>query len=165
MLSVYAKSNLDMEEVVGAMPSRYEVYVVEKWTEEKTYKVETRGKMVTKNSTSYHGLLLVSEESIVPLQTYVSLYFNRNVYPRDFEDETSIYVQMKPQEKEEVTRLLRLFSKVSGEKMPKYIPKNGFGFYQFESSNLIPVILGMLRSYPGLEEVRLNYAKKQQKHQ
>jgi hypothetical protein len=161
MLSVYIKSNLDVDTVMGAMPPRFSIHIIEKWSEENTYQVKSKQKMITKKSISYHGLLLINMESISSLKKYATVYINGNVFPRYYSDESSIYVQLKPQQKEEADRLLKLFALASGEKSPKYIPKNGFGFYQFESSNLVPVVLGMLRRYPGLTEAQFNYARKQ----
>jgi hypothetical protein len=164
MLSVYAKSNIDIETVVGAMPPKYQIYIVEKWTEERHYEVESRQKdknskpkKIAKKSISYHGLLLISKDSIDPLRTYVSLKINKNYYPRHFEDEKSLYAQLKPQEKKEADRLFGATAAILNEKAPKY----GYGFYQFETSRFVPVIFGMLWTYPGFETTQLNYALKQ----
>jgi hypothetical protein len=163
MLSVYIKSNINAETIVGAIPTKYPIYVIDHFSDQRTYQVESKKKMITKMSTSYHGLLLISKDGVNPLKNYASVSINRNFYPRNLEDETTVYAAMKHWEKEEADRLLKLFSLASGENPPKYVPKNGFGFYQFESSDLVPVILGMLRSFPSIEGARFNYARKQQK--
>jgi hypothetical protein len=172
-LTVYAHNDqLKMEDIAMAMPQNYWVNVVDDWIVEKEYQVTAKNKrtnihgkpeMETKKKIRYHGVLLIDKKSVKPLRTYSRLEIHRNIFPRDFEDPKSLYVRMNPKEKEEIQRLLGAFAKASNTKAPKYVPKNGFGFYQFESDEMVPAILGMLRNYSILKDATMKYARVQNK--
>lgn len=167
MLTVYCTSEYDMSTLINQLPKYSTSLVIDSWTSEKTYQVSEKNsegnfEMVSEKKKQYHGVLLIYKATVNPLKKYVRFQIHKNVYPRDFQDETCLYVKMNQIEKIEIQRLFEAFSKATGSKIPKYIPKNGFGFYQFEKNdkNFIPTILGMLRNYPSLNGATLKYAIK-----
>jgi len=174
MLTVYATlmEEIDMNTLISGLPKNCTASIVDSWTTEKTFQVsekesEGKFKMVFKKKIQYHGILLIDKETVNPLKKYARFQINKNVYPRDFQDDTCFYVKLNPNEKNEIQRLFEAFSKVSDSKIPNYISKNGFGFYQFEEKdkNLLPTILGMLRNYPSLNDATLKFAIKKNQNQ
>jgi len=164
MFTLYVNNNsLNIETVVDALPQIYPVRIIEKWNVEKVFQVpsndEKSNKTTTKKTTSYHGVLLVDQKSINPLKTYVKVQVHKNIYPREFEDGKKLFFRMKPLEKKRIDELFKLFSKASEKNEPVYIPKNGYGFYQFESEDIVPVVLGMLRNYPEIKDATMKYAR------
>lgn len=174
MLTVYVTSidGKDMNTLISGLPKNCLVSVIDSWTTEKKFQVsekegEGNFKMVSKKKTQYHGILLIDKENVNSLKKYARFQINKNVYPRDFQDETCFYVKLNPNEKNEIERLFEAFSKASDCKIPKYISKNGFGFFQFEEKdkNLLPTVLGMLRNYPSLNDATLKFAIKQNQNE
>ena len=108
--------------------------------------------------TIYSGVLLVKDIKIAEsLRPHIVVLIHENFYPKRGNDGKTIYSRLNLRQKIEVDRLLEIFSKVSGIKMPNYTSNGDYGIYQFEFPRLVPTVLGMLKNYPSLDGAVLRY--------
>jgi hypothetical protein len=158
--TVYITSQeLDIPTVTGALNGKYAV-PIEDWEETKTITFTRKGKEQTKTKTTYTAVLLVEKDAIDALRHYVKVNVHRNFYPREWQEPTTLFVRFTPDEKRRATLLLSAYKKVVKDFSYEYIPKNGFGFYKFNTPEHVPIVAGMLKAYPEFSLSEINYAKK-----
>lgn len=158
--TVYITSQeLDISTVIGALNGNYAV-PIEDWKETKTITFTRNGMEQTKTKTTYTAVLLVEKNAIDVLRYYVKVNVHRNFYPRDWQEPTTLFVRITPDEKRRMTQILSAYKKVVKEFSYEYIPKNGFGFYKFNTPEHVPIVAGMLKAYPEFSRSEINYAKK-----
>jgi hypothetical protein len=152
----------DIQTVLNALNGKF-AHLIEEWSESKQVTFTRKGKEETKTKTTHFAVILIEPDAIEALRFYVKVVVHKNFYPRDWHDASTLYVRMTPEEKERVEEILSLYKKATGSDYSyEYIPKNGFGFYKFSDSYEVPMIAGLLRAYPELLDVEINYAKKQE---
>lgn len=160
--TVYITSqDLSIETVINALGGKYTA-TIEQWEETKTTTFTKKGKELTKTKTTFTAVLLVESEAIEALKHYVRVMVHRNFYPREWHDPLTLYIRVTPDEKRRVTQILSSFKNAVPDFTWEYIPKNGYGFLHFGNDKYVPQVAGLLKAYPELSGMQLNYAKTQE---
>jgi len=173
----FSTSEHDLESVLNAIPNPYFVEVFESWTSVRKFGRELEkepGKELGKEEstdgnnpkrqprivTLTEAILIVDKRDINSLKYYLRVNPHKNFYAKEHQDNCALYCVFTPKQKVETDRILRIFCKKMNLVMPKFVPKNGFSFYIFESDEFVPQIIGLLNAYPSLEGAKFRYGRK-----
>ena len=159
----FSSTKYNVEDVLNSLPSQKELTVIETRSSSKTIEYTTDSGKKTKIVRNNEAVLLLNREYIDKLRYYIKVHPNRNFYPRENQDATSLYCKFTPDQKVEADRIIRNFCRKTGMKFPRFVPGNGFSFYIFDERRNVPQLIGLLNSYPTLEGARFRYGIKRDK--